>query len=155
MGDKNNVQLITFKVGDSVYAVDIQSVREVVETKNIAKLPRENSYIKGIMNLRGRIVTLINLSEVLGIPTSLKNRESSKYKVLISMNNNSKGTIGFIVDHVLGVLRVNKSDIEKPPLSKSGIIKGIVKSDKNLIVILDIGRLISNLGLEEGGTLEK
>jgi len=107
------------------------------------------------MNLRGRIVTLINLSEVLGIPTALENKKNSKYKVLISMNDNNKGTIGFIVDQVLGVLRVSKSDIDKPPLSSSGIVKGVVKSDKGLIVILDINRLISNLGLEGGSALEQ
>jgi len=155
MSDKNSVQLITFKIGDNVYAVDIQSISEVVETKDIAKLPREHSYIEGIMNLRGRIVTLINLSEVLGIPTALENKKNSKYKVLISMNDNNKGTIGFIVDQVLGVLRVSKSDIDKPPLSSSGIVKGVVKSDKGLIVILDINRLISNLGLEGGSALEQ
>ena len=147
MGLGNEVQLIVFKLGNSVYAVDIRNVREVIEAKEVVRLPRAPPYIEGIMNLRGHVVTLVNLAEALGEDGVLGGEEGKKRKVLISMDSNGRNSVGFIVDHVLGVLRVNSSDIEKPPIDSGGLIKGVVKHEGKLIVVLDLNALLSEINL--------
>ena len=147
MGLSNEAQLIVFKLGNSVYAVDIRNVREVIEAKEVVRLPRAPPYIEGIMNLRGHVVTLVNLAEALGEDGVLGSEEGKKRKVLISMDSNGRNSVGFIVDHVLGVLRVNSSDIEKPPIDSGGLIKGVVKHEGKLIVVLDLNALLSEINL--------
>ncbi len=147
MGLGNEVQLIVFKLGNSVYAVDIRNVREVIEAKEVVRLPRAPPYIEGIMNLRGHVVTLVNLAEALGEDGAFSSEEGKKRKVLISMDSNERNSVGFIVDHVLGVLRVNSSDIEKPPIDSGGLIKGVVKHEGKLIVVLDLNALLSEINL--------
>lgn len=147
MGLGNEVQLIVFKLGNSVYAVDIRNVREVIEAKEVIRLPRAPPYIEGIMNLRGHVVTLVNLAEALGEDGAFSGEERKKRKVLISMNGSTRNSVGFIVDYVLGVLRVNSSDIEKPPIDSGGLIKGVVKHEGKLIIVLDLNALLSEINL--------
>ncbi len=148
MGLDNEIQLIVFKLGNSVYAVDIRNVREVIEAKEVVKLPRAPPYIEGIMNLRGHVVTLVNLAEALGEDGVLGGEsEVRKRKVLISMDGDGRNSIGFIVDHVLGVLRVSSREVEKPPIDSGGLIKGVVKRGDKLIIVLDLNTLLSEINL--------
>ena len=78
------IKLIIFKLGESLYGVDINHIREVVDPKKIIKIPKAPEYIEGIMDLRGHVVTLISLSKILEIPT---NGGKEKRKVLILMDN--------------------------------------------------------------------
>ena len=144
------IQLITFKLGENVYAVDVRHVREVVSLRKIVKLPRAPPYIEGIMNLRGRIVTLVNLSSYLGIngyEMADSSAETPKGKVLI-FTLDSNRDLGFMVDHVLGVLRVKSNAIEKPASATDPSLSGVIKTDDGgIIIVLNIPHLVKELNL--------
>jgi len=147
--EKHNseTQLITFKLGENVYAVDVRHVREVVSLRKIVKLPRAPPYIEGIMNLRGRIVTLVNLASYLGVDGYSDPSETNKGKVLIFTLDNNRD-LGFIVDHVLGVLRVKRSSIEKPASATDPSLEGVIKTDDGgIIIVLNIPHLVKELNL--------
>ncbi|OYT56974.1 MAG: hypothetical protein B6U76_02370 [Desulfurococcales archaeon ex4484_217_2] len=147
--EKHNseIQLITFKLGENVYAVDVRHVREVVSLRKIVKLPRAPPYIEGIMNLRGRIVTLVNLASYLGVDGYGDPSETNKGKVLIFTLDNNRD-LGFIVDHVLGVLRVKRSSIEKPASATDPSLEGVIKTDDGgIIIVLNIPHLVKELNL--------
>jgi len=147
--EKHNseIQLITFKLGENVYAVDVRHVREVVSLRKIVKLPRAPPYIEGIMNLRGRIVTLVNLASYLGVDGYNDPGKTGKGKVLIFTLDNNRD-LGFIVDHVLGVLRVKRNSIEKPASATDPSLDGVIKTDDGgIIIVLNIPHLVKELNL--------
>jgi len=147
--EKHNseIQLITFKLGENVYAVDVRHVREVVSLRKIVKLPRAPPYIEGIMNLRGRIVTLVNLASYLGVDGYNDPGKTGKGKVLIFTLDNNRD-LGFIVDHVLGVLRVKRNSIEKPASATDPSLEGVIKTDDGgIIIVLNIPHLVKELNL--------
>ena len=146
MTSKNELQLIIFKLGESLYGVDINHIREVVDPKKIIKIPKAPEYIEGIMDLRGHVVTLISLSKILEIPT---NGGKEKRKVLILMDNLNGNDVGFIVDHVVGVLRVHSKDIERTAIGREHVVRGVVRSNNNLILVLDPPSILKYLNLEE------
>ncbi len=148
MGEHDDeIQLITFKLNENIYAVDVRHVREVVSLKKIVKLPRTPPYVEGIMNLRGRIVTLVSLASYLGINGDVT--DLNKGKVLIFTLDNNRD-LGFIVDLVLGVLRVKRSKIEKPASSTDPSLEGVIKTnDGGIIIVLNIPHLVKELNLTD------
>ncbi len=151
MKDSNNeLQLITFKLGENVYAVNVKHVNEVISLKKLVRVPRMPAHIEGIMNLRGKIVTLINLASFLGVAYDAAS--NNKRKVLIFSLSNHKD-VGFIVDNVLGVLRIKSSDIEKLMPASDSVIEGVIKTnDGQIYIVLNFPQLIHELNLsnEEG-----
>ncbi len=149
-------QLITFKVGNNVYGVNIKYVREVVEPKNIVQVPKSPYYIEGIMDLRGKLVTLVNLAKVLEIPTDGMGIDGNKMKVLIinieelDKNISSDTEIGLIVDHVLGVIRLNSNGLKKTKIP-SEVIDKVINRDGKLILILDVKKVIELLNFDSIG----
>lgn len=143
------IQLITFKLGENVYAVDVKHVKEVVSLKKLVKIPRMPMHVEGVMNLRGKIITLINLASFLGVDSTVEMQEGehSKRKILIFSLSSGKDA-GFIVDNVLGVLRVKKTDIEKVVSSTDPAIEGVIKAEgEHILIVLNFPSLISELNL--------
>lgn len=136
------LQLVTFIVGKEEFAVDIILVHEIIRMIQITKVPNSPEFVDGVINLRGRIIPVINLRYKLG----LKNKETDKNTriIVVEVNNN---TIGFIVDSVREVLRIPESITEAPPeLStnvKSNFIKSVGKLDDRLIILVDIKKIIT------------
>ena len=143
--DMDELQLITFKIGDEIFTVDIKNVREVVNVKDIIKVPKAPHYVEGVMNLRGKIITLVNSASILGFGSTVNN----KSKVLIYAIDNEED-VGLVVDHVLGVLRINGKSIEKPVMSVNSYVEGFIKSG-DTIMILDMDKIIKELNSVLGG----
>jgi len=136
------LQFVTFTLNNEEYAVDILSVQEINRITEITRVPNSAEYVEGVVNLRGKVIPIINLRNKFGFEE--KPKDDSSRIIIMEINNI---TNGLIVDAVSEVLRIPSSIIEPaPPMSSeenSQFIRGIAKLDNRLIILLDIDRLIS------------
>jgi purine-binding chemotaxis protein CheW len=106
----------------------------------ITKVPNSQEFVEGVVNLRGKIVPVVNLRERLGFP---KKEEDAKTKIIVTEINNS--LIGFIVDEVREVIRIPKDIIEQTPTIASSIekdlINGVAKLEDRILILLNIENL--------------
>ena len=141
-------QAVTFSLMDSQkkenYAIPIEQIREIRAVESITKVPKAKSYVKGIINLRGSIIPVIDVKEKLGLDLG-GNINSSKQRILVAEVNNS--LTGLLVDEVDQVMLIQTKDIESAPqgaLESHNYVKGIVKSDEKLTILLDIVKLLED-----------
>ncbi|MCR4440839.1 MAG: chemotaxis protein CheW [Peptococcaceae bacterium] len=132
-------QFVVFKLGTEEYAVPIFEVREIIRYGEVKKLPDVPDYMEGIINLRGNVVPVVNLSSKFGLTTC----EGVEPKVIVSEIGDSR--VGIIVDEVTEVLRLSDDQIEPPPFINMGhdYIKGIGKVDDRLLVLLSLRSLFT------------
>jgi purine-binding chemotaxis protein CheW len=144
-------QIISFKVGDEEYGLEILSVREVIRIKEITKLPKAPDFVTGVINLRGDVIPIIDLRKKFG----LSFREYSEMTRVIVVEVERK-LMGMVVDSVSHVIRIGQDQIVPPPTLVGGIsadyIRGVGKLDERLIVLLNIGKILTS---EEKIELEK
>lgn len=134
------LQLVTFKLGDEEYAVDILKVQEINRMVEITTVPNTPAFIEGVINLRGKVIPVVNLRSKFGLGP--KDIDSQSRIMVVNVG----ATIGLVVDSVSEVLRLPADTVEAPPAMTSGIdseyIKGIGKLEDRLLILLDIDRLI-------------
>lgn len=139
----NELQLVTFHIGEEEFAVDILNIQGINRMVEITKVPNAPDYVEGIINLRGKVIPIIDLRRRLG----LKAKEYDKATRFIVVEISNK-VIGFIVDNVNEVLRINRNITEPPPPIVSGInseyITAVGKLDDRLIILLDIEKILTN-----------
>lgn len=137
------LQFVTFTLNNEEYAVDILSVQEINRITEITRVPNSPDYVEGVINLRGKVIPVINLRRKF----NLEDRASDETSRIIIMDIGGI-TNGLIVDSVSEVLRVPSSVIEQAPAVSSDkgskFIKGIAKLEDRLIILLDIDKLIDN-----------
>jgi purine-binding chemotaxis protein CheW len=135
------LQFVSFTLNNEEYAVDILSVQEINRITEITKIPNSPDYVEGVVNLRGKVIPVINLRKKFGFEEKLIDDTSR----IIIMDIQGI-TYGVIVDSVSEVLRVPSSTVEPtPPMSSeanSKFIKGLAKLDGRLIILIDIDNLI-------------
>lgn len=138
---KEVLQLVTFALNNEEYAVDILSVQEINRITEITKVPNSPRHVEGVINLRGRVIPVINLRRKFGFPE----RASDDTSRIVIMEIGGV-TNGVIVDSVSEVLRIPSDAVEPaPPLSSassSKFIKGLAKLEARLIILLDTDRLM-------------
>ncbi|MCW8849928.1 MAG: chemotaxis protein CheW, partial [Melioribacteraceae bacterium] len=110
------LQLVSFKIDDAEFGVDILRVQEINKMMELTVVPNTPKFIEGVVNLRGRIIPVINLRSRLGL--NVKEYDSETRIIVVDLNDK---TIGFIVDEVKEVLRIPKSITEQPPEIVSGV----------------------------------
>jgi purine-binding chemotaxis protein CheW len=141
------IQVVSFNIINSIgkkedYAIPIEQVREIRAVDKITKVPSSESYVKGIMNLRGLIIPVIDVKEKLGLSSGTSN--SSKQRILVA---EVKGALtGLLVDEVDQVMRLQTKDIEQAPpnmLESHNYIKGIAKINEKLVILLDASTLLN------------
>ncbi len=135
------LQLVTFGLGNENYAVNILKVQEINRTKEITRVPNAPSYVEGVINLRGRVMPIINLRKIFGLP---EKENDSQTRIMIM---DIQGiTIGLVVDSVSEVLRIPASIVEPTPTMASDVntefITGIAKLEGRLIILVDVDRLM-------------
>ena len=135
------LQLVSFKISNEEFGIDILSVQEINRMLQITKVPNTPDFIEGVINLRGRIIPVIDLRVKLG----MMRKEHSKDTRIVVVDIKQK-TVGFIVDEVNEVLRIPKSITEAPPDMVSGInsdyIISIGKLEDRLLILLDLEKMI-------------
>jgi len=131
-------QLVVFKLGTEEYAIPIFEVREIIRYNGATKLPNTPMYMEGIINLRGKVVPVINIANRFGQSFEMGNEP----KVIII--ESSSQDIGIIVNEVTEVLRIADNHIEPPPTSTShNYIRGIGKIKERLLILLNLKNLFS------------
>ena len=144
--DKNDsnelLQLVSFKIGNEEFGINILIVQEIIKTVQITKVPNAPVFVEGIINLRGRVIPVIDLRTRL----NLEKKPQDKDTRIIVMEINTK-TVGFIVDEVNEVLRIPKSITEPPPSMVTGInsefITAVGKLEDRLITLIDLEKVLS------------
>jgi len=139
-GDLN--QLISFIVGEEEYGLEILRVKEVIRLREITRLPRAPSFVKGIINLRGDVIPIIDLRDRFG----LERKEYTSMTRVIVVDVDGR-LVGMVVDAASQVVRVPADQIDPPPPIVGGLsaefIKGVGKLDERLIILLNIDRILS------------
>lgn len=143
------MQLVTFRLADETYGIEITKVREIILISEITQIPQAAHYVKGLINLRNTVIPVIDLRAKFGLAESALTDESR-----IMVINVSNNTIGIIVDEVKEVLRIRRDQIAPPPPTVASLgreyLQGLVKLDDQLLILLDIERL---LGAEQIDTV--
>lgn len=131
----------SFSLLNENYGIDIYKVQEIIQYRDITYVPKAPPFVKGVINLRGRIIPVIDLKERFGLPEKEVTPDTRIIVVEISSQ-----TIGLIVDSVTEVLRIPNTNIEPPPpvtTIEADFIEGVGKLDERLIIILDIDRILT------------
>lgn len=138
----STMQYVVFNIGKELYGVGIDFVREIVRVPDITEVPDAPGFLQGVINLRGRIVPVIDLRKRLRLDGSELSRSS---RVLVT--DNSGSLLGLLVDSVAEVLKIQSGSVERPPEMVSAVgveyIAGVAKLDGRLIILLDLDRILS------------
>lgn len=137
------LQLVTFRIGNEEFGIDIQKVQEINRMIEITKIPNTPAHVEGVVNLRGKIIPIISLRTKLGFEEA--ERGKATRIMVIEMNGN---VLGFIVDSVSEVLRIQDAKIEATPTVAGGTdaayIEGVINLDNRLLILLDLNTLFDN-----------
>jgi purine-binding chemotaxis protein CheW len=135
------LQLVSFKVGTEEFAIDILKVNEIIRFMEITKIPNSPVYVEGIINLRGKVVPVVDLRIKMGLPP--RENDSDSRIIVVELHNK---VIGFKVDAVYEVLRIPRSITETPPEMVSNVdsqyITSVGKIDDRLLILLDIEKML-------------
>jgi purine-binding chemotaxis protein CheW len=136
-------QLIKFVVADLTFGIEITQIHQILKPQQIYKVPNAAPYIEGLLNLRGRVLTVFNLRKRFSLPEK-DNDENTKI-IIVTMN---EFLLGFIVDSVTEIVRLADEDMEPVPPSLQGLDKrflsGIGKVDDHVILMLDLTKVLTS-----------
>jgi purine-binding chemotaxis protein CheW len=136
-----DLEFSTFYVGGALCGINILNIQEINKHFEITKVPQSPDYIEGILNLRGRIVTIIDLGKKLELAPVSKNKDNRNIIV-----NSEDEHIGLLIDSISDVVIAQKDDIEPAPSNIGGMkgkyFQGVIKTEKKLIGILDIDEVL-------------
>lgn len=135
------MELVTFYVGQALCGIDILNIQEINKNFNVTWVPQVPDYVLGIINLRGRIVTIIDLGERLGLSSVEKDKKNRNIIV------DSQGEhIGFLVDDISDVIIADSEKIEPAPANIGGVhgkfFKGVLKTESSLVGVLNIDEVL-------------
>jgi purine-binding chemotaxis protein CheW len=136
------LQLVSFNIDEEEFGIDILKVQEIIRTVQITQVPNAPAFVKGVINLRGKVIPIVDLRMKLG----KEKRNDDNHTRVIVVDLDSK-TIGFIVDSVSEVLRIPKNITEAPPEIVSGVnseyITAVGKLEDRLLILLDLEKILS------------
>lgn len=139
-------QFVVFKLENEEYGIDILRVREIKEMVNITRVPKAAHFVKGVINLRGEVIPIVDLRKRFNLPKA-SNTDSTRI-IIVSVDDM---VVGLIVDSSSEVLEIDGDSIEEAPASVGSIdqgnIFGIGKVGQRLIILLDVAKIINNQAL--------
>ena len=144
--DHSPQQYLTFSLGGEVFALGILNVKEIIEFGQITEIPMMPAFIRGVINLRGAVVPVIDLSARFGGSSSTVSRRTCIVIVELGIGE-ERQDLGVIVDAVNEVLEIPRADIEPPPSFgariRADFIQGMGKVDGRFVIILNVERVLS------------
>ena len=150
--DANLLQLVTFRLGEEEFGVKILVVNEIIRLVQITQVPNAPSFIEGVINLRGKVIPIIDLRRRFGLAP--KAHDKNTRIIVIEINNI---IVGFVVDAVSEVLRIPASTVEPPPPVVAGVdsdyISGVGKLQDRLLIMLDLDKLLSSEDMDMLSTM--
>ncbi len=141
ISNKTQVELATFYVGDALCGMDILKIQEINKLMDMTKVPQAPYYVTGILNLRGQIVTIIDLGKKLGLGATEASATSRNIIV------NSPGEhVGLLVTRLSDVISADMDKVERAPANMGGIqgefFSGVYKTEDKLVGILDVNKVL-------------
>lgn len=137
------LELVSFTIANEEYGIEILKVQEIVRLPEIVKLPNSFRFIKGVINLRGKITPILDLREQFGLEG--KEYDSTSRAIVVKIDGKS---IGLATDSVSHVIRINIDDVEPAPPVIKGIagryVKGVGKYQSRFIILLDLDQLLTS-----------
>jgi purine-binding chemotaxis protein CheW len=135
-------QLVVFQLGAELYGVEIAGVHEIIRLQAITRVPRAPAFVEGIINLRGKVIPVVDLRRRFGLPKATHTRASRIVVVEIGDQ-----VVGIIVDAVIEVLRVSAATVEPPSPVVAGLdseyLHGIAKLPERLVMLLNLDRVLA------------
>ena len=136
-------QFSTFYVGDLLLGVDIRLVQEINKQTDITPVPNASPHVRGVINLRGEVATVIDLRQVLGLPPA--EIEGAARNLIVHSQGES---IGLRVEKISDILTVGSEEIDPPPSNVDGVdgrfFKGVYTMDKDIVVLLDTEQVLND-----------
>jgi purine-binding chemotaxis protein CheW len=140
-------QYLTFTLDKEQFAVDIAKVREVLEFTSVTKVPRTPDFMRGVINLRGSVVPVVDLRLKFGMPRTEKTIDTCVVITEVE-SNGEKTVLGALADSVQEVIELEPKNIEPPPKMGTRVnidfIRGMGKRDEQFLIILDIDRVLTD-----------
>ena len=137
-----NIQMVIFNIGKELYGVGIDAVHEIVKVPDITEVPDAPAFLEGVINLRGKIVPVVDLRKRMRLDGKDRTKSS---RILITENENR--LVGLLVDAVSEVLKIQPEALEAPPemISSIGVqyITGVAKVEGRLIILLDLKKVLN------------
>jgi len=137
---------LTFKLGDEEYGLQILKVQEIIRMQTVTRVPRTPDYLRGVINLRGKVIPVVDLRRKFGL-CDQDDTERSCIIVVQIMNANATVTMGIIIDEVREVLDIVAENIEETPSFGANVdaefILGIGKIGQSVKILLDIDKVLS------------
>jgi purine-binding chemotaxis protein CheW len=137
-----STEFISFAIGDEQYGVDIMAVREIKEWSGVTQLPNQPDYMRGVLNLRGVMVPIIDLRCRFGQGLT----DATPVHVVIVVNIDGK-TVGLLADRVLDIIAVEASRIQPVPqvsrAFQANFLSGLVTIDSTMIALINLNNLLS------------
>jgi purine-binding chemotaxis protein CheW len=138
----SSTEFISFAIGDEQYGVDIMAVREIKEWSGVTQLPNQPDYMRGVLNLRGTMVPIIDLRCRFGQGLT----DATPVHVVIVVHVDGK-TVGLLADRVLDIVSVEASQVQPVPhvsrASKANFLSGLVTIDSTMIALISLNNLLS------------
>jgi purine-binding chemotaxis protein CheW len=137
---------ITFKLGDELFAIDVARVREVLDLSDITRVPTAPSYMRGVVNVRGSAIPVVDLRLKFGLP-AVADTVNSRIVVLELDLDGQLAVVGGLADSVHEVLELERAQIREPPRIamrwRADMIEGLGKKGEQFIIVLDIARVFA------------
>ncbi|MGE5552486.1 MAG: chemotaxis protein CheW [Betaproteobacteria bacterium] len=144
---EGELQLVVFALDEEEYGVPVGQVQEIIRMADITHLPKAPTYVEGVINLRSRVIPIVDLKKLFDLPETVRG-ESSRI-VVVEVGGQ---TVGMTVDNVSEVLRLSAAAIDPPPAlagGDSGYLAGVGKLGERLLMLLNLEKLIPQLSLDE------
>lgn len=143
VGGGEELQLVTFEVANEEFAVDILAVQEINRMMDLTRVPQSPPEVEGVINLRGKIIPVLDLRKRFGFPVG----ERNEHNRIIVVEVHGR-VLGFIVDRVHEVLRISRDIVEPAPAMvcsiESDFIAGVGRLEDRLLILLDLQRLFQS-----------
>lgn len=142
-GAEELLQLVSFHIGAEEFGLDILRVQEINRMVEITRVPNSPHFVSGVINLRGRVIPIVDLRERFGL--ARKDNDKNTRIIVVELKGR---VVGFVVDSVQEVLRIPKSITEPPPPMVAGIgseyITAVGKLEDRLLILIDLERILTS-----------
>lgn len=128
---------ITVTFGHEEYALHVQQVREIVGPLPVTAVPNATPHVLGVMNLRGKVVPVVDLAACLGLRPIIVGARSC-----VVVCHGPVGLVGFLVDAVVEVVAIRADDLEPPPQLATAAVTGLAKVKDRVVIVLDVDTLV-------------
>ncbi|HHX02225.1 MAG TPA: purine-binding chemotaxis protein CheW [Firmicutes bacterium] len=140
---EKEMQLVVFRLASEEFAFEITQVREIIKPPSITVLPHVSEYIEGVTNIRGEIIPIISLRRRFSVPETERTPETRV--IIVEFDQTS---VGFVVDAVTEVMRIPEGTVKSPPRTVAGLrsefLKGVAQVDERLIILLEVGKILTS-----------